>query len=83
MKGLELARRYWEEVGRPAFEKGCPKVLEKASVGLAGEGSECFGFDDEYSQDHDWGPGFCVWLSDEDYKEFGGKAMNEFIILNN
>ncbi len=78
MKGLELARRYWEEVGRPAFEKGCPKVLEKASVGLAGEGSECFGFDDEYSRDHDWGPGFCVWLSDEDYKEFGGKAAEVY-----
>ena len=30
MKGLELARKYWEELGRPAFEKECPQVLEKA-----------------------------------------------------
>ena len=51
MKGLELARKYWEELGRPAFEKECPQVLERACVGLAGEGSECFGFDDEFSRD--------------------------------
>ena len=74
MKGLELSKKYWEELGRPAFEKACPDVLEKACVGLAGEGSECFGFDDEISRDHDWGPGFCVWLPDEDYKAFGAEA---------
>ena len=75
MKGLELSRKYWNELGRPAFEKECPQILEKACVGLAGEGSECFGFDDEISQDHDWGPGFCVWLSEADYKAFGEQAM--------
>ena len=81
MKGLELSRKYWEEVGRPAFEKGCPQVLEKATVGLVGEGSECYGFDDEISRDHDWGPGFCVWLTDADMKEFGGLASGIYNVL--
>ena len=81
MNGLELAKRYWEEIGRPAFEAECPEVLEKASVGLVGEGSECFGFDDEISRDHDWGPGFCVWLSDDDYKAFGDKASEIYASL--
>ena len=81
MKGLELAERYWEEVGRPAFGKECPQVLERAAVGLVGEGSECFGFDDQYSRDHDWGPGFCVWLTDEDYKGFGEKAAAVYASL--
>jgi len=81
MKGLELARKYWEEVGRPAFEKSCPAVLDWASVGLVGEGSECFGFDDEISRDHDWGPGFCVWLSDSDMKQFGEQARAVYASL--
>ena len=74
MKGLELSRKYWEELGRPAFEEAFPRVLERACIGLAGEGSECFGFDDEISRDHDWGPGFCVWLAEEDMQSLGEKA---------
>ena len=70
MNGLELCRQYWENVGKPAFAAACPEVLERAAVGLVGEGSECFGFDDEISRDHDWGPGFCVWLTPEDFHAF-------------
>ncbi len=71
MNGLELCRKYFEEVGRPAIEKACPEVIGRAAFGLVGEGSECFGFDDEISRDHDWGPGFCIWLSNEDYTKYG------------
>ena len=78
MKGLELCRAFWEEVGNPAFQTACPEVLERGVVGLVGEGSECFGFDDEISRDHDWGPGFCVWLTDEDMDAFGGRAIQAY-----
>lgn len=78
MNGLELSARYWQELGRPAFEKGCPEVLARAAVGLVGEGSECFGFDDEISRDHDWGPGFCVWLTPEDAADFGQRASEVY-----
>ncbi len=74
MNGLELSKLYWENIGRPEFEKKCPELLQLAAVGLVGEGSECFGYDDELSRDHDWGPGFCIWLSKEDCESFGDKA---------
>ncbi len=74
MKGLELCRKYYEEIGRPVFEKEMPGIFEYAAVGLVGEGSECFGFDDEISRDHDWGPGFCIWLTADDYEKYGTEA---------
>ena len=71
MKGLELARRFWLEQGRPLIEQNAPEALERIAVGLVGEGSECWGFDDETSRDHDWGPGFCIWLTEADDARFG------------
>ena len=71
--GLKLCKRYYEEVARPIIASECPEIIGRAAFGLVGEGSECFGFDDEISRDHDWGPGFCIWLNDEDYIKYGQK----------
>ena len=70
MKGLELSRAYWEKCALSLFRRELPAFLERAAVGLVGEGSECFGFDDEISQDHDWGPGFCLWLPEGEWAEW-------------
>ncbi|USF28181.1 hypothetical protein N510_003140 [Firmicutes bacterium ASF500] len=71
MKGLELSQRYYEAYGREMIECIDPALLARVSVGLCGEGSQCFGFDDQISQDHDFAPGFCVWLSEEDFSRYG------------
>ncbi len=66
MKGLELARRYYEAWGVPMIRDQFPEYEEILAVGLTGSGSECYGFDDEISQDHDFEPGFCVFLPGEE-----------------
>lgn len=76
MKGLELAEKYYWEIGRPAFKSECPQLLPLMSAGLFGDGSECLGFDDTYSQDHDFGPGFCIWLSTKDFRKYGASLQS-------
>ena len=66
MNGLELSRAFFEEYGRPMLEEQFPQVLPYLAVGLFGSGSECFGYDDEVSRDHDFEPGFCIFLPGED-----------------
>jgi len=69
MKGLELARRFFTDVAFPAFKEQAPLTLGSMAFGLAGPGSECYGFDDEISRDHDWGPRVCIWIPEDLYLE--------------
>lgn len=73
MKGMELSRLYYEKVCKPVIEKEAGELTEWTAVGLVGEGSECYGYDDEISRDHDFGPSCCFWLTKEDYRIYGGK----------
>ena len=66
MKGLELAKAYYETCGRPMLEEQFPQLLDRIAIGLTGSGSECFGYDDELSADHDFEPGFIIFLPDEE-----------------
>lgn len=66
MKGLELAREFYEEYGKAAFEEAFGEDVKQLAFGLCGSGSECMGWDDEISSDHDMEPGFCVFLPGED-----------------
>lgn len=63
--GLELSRQYFETYGKTMLEKNFSEYMDKITVGVVGEGSDCYGFDDEFSTDHDFGPGFCIFVDDE------------------
>ena len=54
MQGIELSRRFYEEVVRPWLKTTAPDLQHSAA--LVGYGSELLGFDDELSKDHNWGP---------------------------
>lgn len=62
MQGMELSKKYFEEFGRSMLEENFKDILPYLAVGLTGSGSECFGYDDEKSQDHDFEPGFCIFI---------------------
>jgi hypothetical protein len=78
MKGLDLAEAYYHECGAPMLESKFGSFIHRMAVGFVGPGSECFGFDDEISQDHDWGPGFCIWLTLEDASKIGKIIQAEY-----
>jgi hypothetical protein len=66
MRGIEEAKKLYEEKGKGMIHSLFPEYEGQIAVGLAGHGSECFGFDDDISRDHDFEPGFCLWVTDED-----------------
>ena len=77
MKGMELSRAYFEEYGRALLDQ-LPQYKEQLAAGLVGEGSECLGFDDEFSQDHDFGPGFCIWMPEALYPQAGDRIQQAY-----
>jgi hypothetical protein len=78
MKGLELCERYFREEGQPVLEREFGPLLNRMAIGLVGDGSECYGYDDEISRDHDWGPSFCIWLTKDDYETVGNKMQEVY-----
>ena len=71
MQGIELAKDWFETAGLPAIREKCPDALPFLAAGLAGSGSECFGFDDEISRDHDFSVRFSLWLPEKEEARFG------------
>lgn len=78
LTGLELCRRYYEEYGRPMIAEKFPEYEARIAVGLVGKGSDCFGFDDKQSRDHDFGPRLLLWVTKAVYDEIGSALEAEY-----
>lgn len=78
MKGLEEARKFYEEAGAEMISRNFGDLENRIAVGLVGHGSECFGFDDQTSRDHDFETGFCLWLTKDDEEKIGFRLMRAY-----
>ena len=79
---IEKNRRFYEKYVKGLIHTKFGQFEDRIAVGIAGEGSDCFGYDDEISRDHDFGTGVCLWLTDEDMILFGYSlsiAYNELV----
>ena len=76
-KGLEIAEAYFFDVCYPMLKRELPEYLPRMAAGLVGEGSECYGYDDMISRDHDFGPSFQIYVPAEDVPVYGKKLRAE------
>lgn len=81
MNGRQLSYQYYVQFGAPMIASEFAAVADRIAVGLVGHGSECFGYDDDVSRDHDYCSGFCLWLSDADYAAFGQALQYAYMHL--
>jgi hypothetical protein len=64
--GLSLSRAYFFDTALPELKREFGDLTARLAAGLCGNGSECFGYDDEISRDHDWGTDFFLWVPEAD-----------------
>lgn len=77
-KHIDRCRDFYERYGVPVIHEKFPEYEGRIAVGIVGEGSDCFGYDDEISRDHDYAIGFCMWLAQEDYDSIGESLQIEY-----
>ncbi|MGY3723865.1 DUF4037 domain-containing protein [Granulicatella balaenopterae] len=69
--GMDLARSYYYEELKPLLSDQFPNEFQYMAIGLVGHGSECYGYDDRFSADHDYGKRAMIFLPREIFKVKG------------
>ena len=82
MNGMAAAEKFYETAGKQMIRAKFPEYESRIAAGLSGQGSDCAGFDDEVSKDHDLEAGFCLWISEEDQKAIGFPLMRAYTKLS-
>ena len=81
MQGITESFNWYREKLLPMLEKDFPELLPRLAIGIAGRGSECFGFDDNISRDHDFTPACTIWITEEDEEKQGFKLIRSYLKL--
>ncbi len=77
---LDYSREFYKSYGKPMMEQ-FPALKGRFAAGLVGEGSECFGFDDAVSSDHDYAPRFFIWLPEPEFEKYGEDVQRAYDAL--
>lgn len=75
---LERSEAFYNDYGKKMIQEQFPQYSDRIAVGIVGEGSDCYGFDDYISADHDYGLGFLMWLTESDYELFGKELEDAY-----
>ncbi|MCB0186741.1 MAG: hypothetical protein KDE31_20885, partial [Caldilineaceae bacterium] len=79
IKGLAIAEDLFLHWGKPFLEQEFPELMGRIAVGRF-SGSDVLGADDAISRDHNWGPQFTLFLSENDFSRYGAQlpaTMNQ------
>ena len=74
----EGSRNFYDNIIAPVIREKFAEYEDRIAVGIVGEGSDCFGYDDFISRDHDFGTGVVMWLTDDDYEAIGSRLSMEY-----
>ena len=74
----EGSRNFYDNIIAPMIREKFAGYEDRIAVGIVGEGSDCFGYDDFISRDHDFGTGVVMWLTDDDYEAIGSRLSMEY-----
>ena len=77
-QGLLMSKKFYLEYGKPMIDLEFSSYKNLMAFGLVGQGSECFGYDDDISKDHDFAPGFCIWITESLKSEIGDKLQQAY-----
>lgn len=81
MNGIELSEKFYNTYRDSIFKGELLEYEPRVAAVLVGPGSECFGFDDEISRDHDFEAGFQLVMSAQDYEAAGMELQKAYNAL--
>lgn len=81
MNAIKESKQFYIDHGAKMIAEEFKEYADRIAVGLVGHGSECFGFDDDVSRDHDFGAGFCLWLTRKDEEKIGFRLTRAYDAL--
>ena len=71
MNGILRAQNLYNTYVSGLIDSEFSQYADKIAVGICGQGSDCWGYDDSISNDHDNDTELVLWLDDETYEAIG------------